>query len=273
MLEKLLRIQTELKAPKSQFNSFGKYNYRNVEDILEAVKPLLVRERCALILSDQIVCIEGRHYVKATALLADADPVEDPTGQRINKITTEGYAREEEEKKGMDGSQITGASSSYARKYALNGLFAIDDTKDSDFTNQDDKKSAQKKTLAPAKEPQTDNGLYTKIKETLTIEGLNTIYDSNPDKQKDKDFLAALKTRKIEIQEREKMGYAPTAELTKDQLALFDKLVEQVKALGENDGAKAKKILTNIDNLITEGFITEKAVEGLKSVLVPLATI
>lgn len=135
--EKLLNIQNELKAPKSQFNAFGKYKYRNAEDILESVKPLCFKYKAALTLSDEIVLIGERHYVKATATLTDIEKPE-------LKIWTTAYAREEESKKGMDGSQVTGASSSYARKYALNGLFNIDDTKDSDSTNthgKDDKET------------------------------------------------------------------------------------------------------------------------------------
>ena len=124
---KLMEIQTKLKAPKGQYNSFGKYSYRNCEDILEALKPLLLEQKCAVVLSDEVVQIGGRYYVKATATLTDAE-VE-------ASISNTAYAREEDVKKGMDGSQITGASSSYARKYALNGLFGIDDTKDSDTTN------------------------------------------------------------------------------------------------------------------------------------------
>ena len=131
--EKLLNIQKELVAPKRQYNSFGKYNYRNCEDILEAVKPLLEKNKCTLLLKDEIVLIGDRYYVKAIAKLADT---EDADG--IVEATA--YAREEENKKGMDGSQVTGASSSYARKYALNGLFCIDDTKDSDTTNKAVKK-------------------------------------------------------------------------------------------------------------------------------------
>ena len=125
---KLTAIQKELKVPKNQFNAFGKYNYRNAEDILEAVKPLLIKHGCTLFLSDEIVLIGDRYYIKATANFHDGE----------NLIVITAYAREEETKKGMDGSQITGASSSYARKYALNGLFLIDDTKDSDSTNKHD---------------------------------------------------------------------------------------------------------------------------------------
>lgn len=122
----LAKIQQELKAPKGQFNSFGKYKYRNAEDIIEAAKPIIHKYGYHLILSDELVFLGDRYYVKATAILQNND---------IEYIST-AYAREEENKKGMDGSQITGASSSYARKYALNGLFAIDDTKDSDSTNK-----------------------------------------------------------------------------------------------------------------------------------------
>lgn len=136
--EKLLNIQTELKAPKGQRNNFGKYNYRSCEDILEAVKPLLKKEKCTLIINDEIERLEARYYIKARYYVkATVDLIDIETGE---KISTNAYAREEESKKGMDGSQVTGASSSYARKYALNGLFAIDDTKDSDTTNQHDKK-------------------------------------------------------------------------------------------------------------------------------------
>jgi len=127
-MKKLLIIQTELKAPKGQYNNFGKYNYRSAEDILEAVKPLIAKNNCLLTLSDELVNIGERYYIKATAKLKDLESNE-------VEITT-AFAREEETKKGMDGSQITGASSSYARKYALNGLFNIDDNKDSDATNK-----------------------------------------------------------------------------------------------------------------------------------------
>ena len=125
--EKLLAVQTELKAPKGQYNSFGKYKYRSCEDIVEAVKPLLLKYKAVLTITDDVVMRGERYYIQATTHFIDVE-----TGDEIN---TTAYAREEETKKGMDGSQVTGASSSYARKYALNALFAIDDTKDSDSTN------------------------------------------------------------------------------------------------------------------------------------------
>ena len=133
--EKLLAIQQELKAPKGQYNSFGKYNYRSCEDILEAVKPLCAKHEALLIVSDELVYMGDRYYIKATATLID-------TVESNSYAQNTAYAREEETKKGMDCSQITGTASSYARKYALNGLFCIDDTKDADtdeFKKQEDK--------------------------------------------------------------------------------------------------------------------------------------
>lgn len=125
--QKLLNIQTELKAPKGQKNKFGNYMYRSCEDILEAVKPLLKENRVTLQLTDEIVFLGNRYYIKATAILKDTE--------EKTMIENTAYARESETKKGMDDSQITGTASSYARKYALNGLFCIDDTKDAD-TNE-----------------------------------------------------------------------------------------------------------------------------------------
>ncbi len=122
--KKLQVIQEKLKAPKSQWNKFGGYAFRSCEDILEAVKPLCAEVKAAVVLTDAIELIGGRYYVKATARLYDAD-IE-------SFVENVAFAREDESKKGMDGAQLTGATSSYARKYALNGLFAIDDTKDGD---------------------------------------------------------------------------------------------------------------------------------------------
>lgn len=122
MVKHLIEIQNELKAPKSNYNSFGKYRYRSAEDILTAVKPLLLRYGCQMTLQDDIVAVGDRYYIKATVTITDGTESE----------TVTALAREDEIKKGMDGSQITGTASSYARKYALNGLFLIDDTKDAD---------------------------------------------------------------------------------------------------------------------------------------------
>lgn len=136
MIEKLLKIQQELKVPKNRRNTFGNYNYRSCEDILEAVKPLCHREGLTLVITDEMVEVGGRVYVKATAFLSDKEVTSQASG----------WAREAETKKGMDEAQITGSASSYARKYALNGLFAIDDVADADATNTHDKD----KSVTPA---------------------------------------------------------------------------------------------------------------------------
>jgi hypothetical protein len=128
-METLVKIQNELKVPKGNLNKFGNYKYRSAEDILEAVKPLLVEQGLTLTISDDIILVGDRFYVKATATVTDGK----------ESVSTTAFARESLDKKGMDTAQITGASSSYARKYALNGLFCIDDTKDSDATNKHDK--------------------------------------------------------------------------------------------------------------------------------------
>ena len=130
IFERLAIIQAKLKAPKDQYNSFGKYKYRSAEGILEAVKPILREQDCLLWITDEIVEVGGRVYVKATACLTCCD-----TSGLAGALQVSAYARESDTKAGMDCSQITGAASSYARKYALNGLFAIDDTKDADALN------------------------------------------------------------------------------------------------------------------------------------------
>lgn len=135
-MQELNTIQVKLKAPKGQYNNFGKYTYRNCEDILEAVKPLLEETKTTLTLSDEIQQIGNRYYVKAVATL---------TNSKGEKESVSAYAREDETKKGMDLSQLTGSTSSYARKYALNGLFAIDDTKDSD-NDEEPKQTTQPPT-------------------------------------------------------------------------------------------------------------------------------
>ncbi len=140
IFEKLLNIQNELKAPKNQHNNFGNYDFRSAEDILEAVKPLCNKNKVLLTLTDEIITVGNRYYVKATALLTDIE------SETLSEYEVNAYAREEEQKKGMDASQVTGAASSYARKYALNGLFCIDDTKDADtdaFKNQQEKGQKQ----------------------------------------------------------------------------------------------------------------------------------
>jgi len=177
---KLHDIQTQLKAPKNQFNQFGKYNYRSCEDILEAVKPLL--NGLVLLLSDDIIQIGDRYYVKATATLTDGKET----------ISNPAYAREEADKKGMDASQLTGATSSYARKYALAGLFLLDDNKDADtmdnkkpekdFTPQFEE-TKPPKADPPKQEgtvaPQTHDGLDQKQQQSKIAEWLLVICGNN----------------------------------------------------------------------------------------------
>ena len=178
--KKLIEVQTKLKAPKNQYNSFGKYSYRNCEDILEALKPILKEVGATIIISDEVVPVNERYYVKATVKFIDTE-----TGEAVEASAN---AREEDNKKGMDSSQLTGSTSSYARKYALNGLFAIDDTKDSDFTNTHDKED-KKKTLEVISEAQAKRMYMLAkgkdpdiIKQILSNAGFNASRDITKDK-------------------------------------------------------------------------------------------
>lgn len=144
--EALNAIQTALKAKKGQHNKFGGYDYRSCEDILGALKPYLSEQKVAVTLSDEIVMIGDRYYVQATATLCSAE-------DRNDRVSVTAYAREAEDKKGMDASQVTGAASSYARKYALNGLFAIDDTKDADSNEYRKESTERAKAEQPAPAP------------------------------------------------------------------------------------------------------------------------
>ncbi len=172
---KLQTVQQELNAPKNQYNSFGKYNYRSCEDILEGVKPILDKVKATLTVGDELIQIGDRYYIKATASFTDSENGE--------TVSNSAYAREEESKKGMDASQVTGSTSSYARKYALNGLFCIDDMKDADTRDNSDtgkpatqSKPSSKPTNKPSEKPnpanastnvppETESGLKDKIDE------------------------------------------------------------------------------------------------------------
>lgn len=172
--EKLLAVQTELKAPKGQYNSFGKYNYRSCEDILEALKPILEKNKATVFLTDDLVMVGDRYYVRATAYFVDIEKGE--------KIETTAYAREDEHKKGMDGSQVTGASSSYARKYALNGMFDIDDNKDSDNTNIGEGKEPEKeKPKDPPQLTYRDKVIITAQERGLNINEVARDYNLTPE--------------------------------------------------------------------------------------------
>ncbi len=153
--EKLMNVQNELKAPKGQFNSFGKYKYRSCEDILEAVKPVLKKYNAAIVLSDSVEVYGDRVYIKATATFFDAET--------NTSVTNTAYARESAEKKGMDDAQVTGTSSSYARKYALNGLLLIDDTKDDDT----DEMTNEKRNRAAGKKPEPKEEFLTEKEQEL----------------------------------------------------------------------------------------------------------
>lgn len=159
-MKELALVQSQLNAPKNQFNKFGGYKYRSAEDILEAVKPLLKQVNAIITITDDIVPVGDRIYVKATATFVAND----------KSVSTTAFAREEETKKGMDASQITGSASSYARKYALNGLLLIDDNKDADATNTHDKEQP-----APKKEKSLDERKL----------GLMQYYQRNPNKLAD----------------------------------------------------------------------------------------
>ena len=169
-MEKLIKIQSDLKAPKGNYNSFGKFRYRSCEDILEAVKPLLAREKCMLTMTDEVVAITDKVYIKATATIIDLD----------NKVhcSASAYARESENKKGMDESQMTGTASSYARKYALNGLFLIDDTTDADTDEfQHTKQKAEKKQSGATKktEDKKKADWRTKVLDLAKSKGITAI--------------------------------------------------------------------------------------------------
>ena len=190
---KLATIQKKLKCEKSQYNSFGKYKYRSCEDILKAVKPLLDETKTVLTLSDELVAIGERYYVKATATLLDTEESKD-----VPFISTTAYAREEETKKGMDGSQITGTASSYARKYALGGLFDIDDGIDSDATNTGETKTARAKTSVQQKSKIDFDAIDERIKNAETVDEVRKIYAGVP-KPLQKYFEEKCKNRTIEI--------------------------------------------------------------------------
>jgi hypothetical protein len=178
--EKLNYIQTTLNAPKNLYNSFGKYSYRNLEGILAGIKPLLKETGCTFTLSDTMVEVGGRVYVEAEATIHFAD----------DSLSVRGYAREEENKKGMDSSQLTGSTSSYARKYAANGLFAIDDTIDADGYNTHDKE-VSKPTIKASHSTKATISDLSKVKEMLakdkegTIKILNEKYELTVEQRKE----------------------------------------------------------------------------------------
>ena len=217
--EKLLAIQQELKAPKGQYNSFGKYKYRSCEDILEAVKPICAKHKALLTVSDELVYMGDRYYIKATATFIDTDnpgvKVYDEDGilknSVLNTITNTAYAREEETKKGMDGSQITGTASSYARKYALNGLFCIDDTKDADT----DEYKKQEEKEYPKAEPKASGILINAIKESAAKYA--ELKNGNADE------LLKYYLNKYKVKYIEELTYSQGADIGKELNRLIDR--------------------------------------------------
>lgn len=181
-MKRIIEIQQKLKAPKNQYNSFGGYKYRSCEDILEGVKPLLAEFKLCLILKDDIVNVNDRYYVKATATIYDDE------GKEI--VSSSSMAREELSKKGMDSSQITGATSSYARKYALNGLFAIDDAKDADATNTHNKTEKKAKEIDKMN---NDLDIFEGLKSCSDIVNLQKYFKANYKNVIDKNEFIKIK--------------------------------------------------------------------------------
>lgn len=198
--ERLIAVQSQLKVPKNQYNDYGGFKYRSCEDILEAVKPLLQKEGLYVTIADDIVVIGERFYVKATATLSDGK----------NSISSQAFAREEASKKGMDGSQVTGTASSYARKYALNGLLAIDDSKDADALNNGKEYTATTKAsgkvmaTAPApKIPAPDKAaVIAAVYAAQTEEEVVAIYKKNSYYfGKDEAVITACSQRKQQLKQ------------------------------------------------------------------------
>ena len=188
-MKELITIQSELKAPKTQYNKFGGYKYRKAEDILESVKPLLAKQKCTLIITDDIVMVGSRIYVKATATIKN---------EKGEYETSTGWAREEETKKGMDGSQITGASSSYARKYALNGLLAIDDNADSDTTN-DGQHQATQQPATPQYHPNDMNEGMEYLSRCVNKDNLIWVVQTYKPLTANPQFMQAVSIKKKQL--------------------------------------------------------------------------
>lgn len=201
MIKNLSKIQNEMNVKKGRYNKFGGYYYRSCEDILQTAKEVCNKYGCYVNVTDTIEYIEGRFYVKATAKVVDIE-----TGE---SETATSFAREEESKKGMDGAQLTGATSSYARKYALCGLFAIDDSIDNDSLNgvhENEGKAANKKGDKPLSTNQPDNSqsqiaiLVGYVNECTTVEQLSSLFKANQAYQSDSTFMNALSKKRAEIE-------------------------------------------------------------------------
>lgn len=195
-VSELVYIQSSLKAPKNQRNNFGGYNYRSCEDIMEAVKPLLKEVNCTLTVSDEIVQVSDRIYVKATATLRT------PSGETYQNTA---FAREALTKKGMDESQVTGAASSYARKYALNGLFCIDDTKDADALNVSKEYTQQPNAgYQPVQQTKQDpvGNWQQEVAQAANMDALTAVWAKYPTLQQDKAFRDAWAARRGVVEKK-----------------------------------------------------------------------
>ena len=196
-MKELRVIQSTLVAPKDLYNSFGKYRYRSAESILEALKPLLAEQNCYLTITDSLENVGNRYYIKATATI---------TNSENESVSVSAYAREEETKKGMDGAQITGSASSYARKYALNGLFCIDDTKDPDSTNdhgKGEKTAPEQPKATPEELTMRQNEAFNKAKKDIANatnpEQLNDIHKNNEFLHTNSEFRSLLNRKFKEL--------------------------------------------------------------------------
>lgn len=201
MIKNLSKIQNEMNVKKGRYNKFGGYYYRSCEDILQTAKEVCDKYGCYVNVTDTIEYIEGRFYVKATAKVVDIE-----TGE---SETATAFAREEESKKGMDGAQLTGATSSYARKYALCGLFAIDDSIDGDSLNgtqENEGKAANKNGAKSSSTSQPDNSqsqtsiLVGYVNGCTTVEQLSNLFKANQAYQSDSTFMNALSKKRAEIE-------------------------------------------------------------------------
>lgn len=204
IFEKLMNVQAEVVATKNEYNSFGKYHYRSCESILEAAKPILQKNKSTILLFDELVQLGDRYYIRATAQFVDCESE--------NKVNVSAFAREDEVKKGMDGAQITGAASSYARKYALSGLLLLDDNKDPDMTNKHGKSGAAGKDDAPPLErpfPEAE-GLQSKVGDS-DVQMLKSILAVYPKAQQDAYLSSACA----------KYGVKSMKDFTKSQYVKF----------------------------------------------------
>lgn len=190
-MKELNEIQVKLNAPKGQYNAFGKYKYRSCEDILASLKPLLNEHKCTLVLSDEIIMIGDRFYIKATATI---------TNEKGEKEVSTAFARESLSKKGQDEAQVTGSASSYARKYALNGLFCIDDTKDPDALNT----SAEYTQPTQQQIDPNLEAVIANIKVATTVAELTQIWNECTHWQSNNMFVSALTSKKNQLEQKEK---------------------------------------------------------------------